>query len=202
MAYIPRIKIKHGRFLEPIFTRYVTSDPRWSEVVVPSTEEVQERIQEYRSTWNTVHTLLLTSVCNTLDLTFDPGDISVYVVALNPRPFSDPIVLKSGYTQHEFVSVLTHELIHRLFSMNIRRVHATIFSDMFPDESPRTQNHVVVHAVLTHLFHDVLKNDAILDTNIERSKKHTTNEYVRAWDIVSDKGYMNIITEFKARYLA
>jgi hypothetical protein len=196
----PKILIKYARFLDPIFKAYVASDPRWKNVAVPTEDDVKERIARYRGEWERVGQKMLEGTCEVLGLSFDRPVIDVYVVSLNPRPFSDPIVIKSGHEPREFPSVLMHELTHRLFTINIDRVYPTIFSDMFPNETTTTQNHVVVHAVLKYLYLDTLNDDALLGEHIERSKKHSTAEYVRAWDIVQERGYREIIEEFKKNY--
>lgn len=196
----PTINIKYARFLDPVFTSYVKNDTRWRDVEVPSEEVVRERVAGYREIWEKVGEKILAGMCGVLDLQFDRPVIDVYVVGLNPRPFSDPIVLKSGYEAVEFPAVLAHELMHRLFSINIDKVYKEIFSDMFPGEPATTQSHVVVHAVLMYLMRDVLHDEALLTANIERSKKHPTSEYSRAWDIVHECGYQKLINEFKEKY--
>jgi hypothetical protein len=186
--------------LNPVFTAYVTSEPRWKDVAVPTEDEVKERITRYRTEWERVGPKMLEGTCEALGLSFDRPVIDVYIVSLNPRPFSDPIVIKSGHEPREFPSVLMHELLHRLFSINIDRVYKEIFSEMFPSETTTTQNHVVVHAVLKYLYLDVLHDEEMLTEHIERSKKHSTAEYVRAWDVVQERGYREIIEEFKKNY--
>ena len=197
---LPHIDIKYARFLDPMFKAYVAMDPRWKDVAVPTEDEVKERIVRYREEWGRVGPQMLQGVCNALGLSFDRPVIDVYIVSLNPRSFSDPIVLKSGYDPHEFPSVLVHELIHRLFTINIERVYPTIFSDLFPEETPTTQNHVVVHALLKYVYLDVLHDESLLTGHLARSKEHSTSDYSRAWDIVNERGYKKIIEEFKNHF--
>jgi hypothetical protein len=196
---LPRIDIKYARFLDPMFKAYVLADSRWKDVVVPTEDEVKERIARYREEWERVGPQMLQGVCDVLGLRFDRPVMDVYIVSLNPRSFSDPVVLKSGYDPREFPSVLVHELIHRLFTINIDRVYPTIFSDLFPKETPTTQNHVVLHAVLKHVYLDVLHDGSLLSEHIARSKKHPTSDYSRAWEIVEERGHTEVIEEFKNR---
>jgi hypothetical protein len=201
-THMPKIDVKYARFLDPVFKAYVASDPRWKDVVVPTEDEVKEHIARYREAWDQVGPRMLEGACDVLGLSFDRPVIDVYVVSLNPRSFSDPIVIKSGHEPREFPSVLMHEFLHRLFSINIDRVYKEIFSEMFPNETTTTQNHVVVHAVLKYLYLDVLHDEVMFAAHKERSKTHPTSDYARAWEIVDEQGYKNIIESFKKKYRA
>ena len=96
---------------------------------------------------------------------------------------------------------LSHELIHRLFSDNIQNVVAgKIFLEMFPNENELIRNHIITHSVLKFIYLDLLKDKEKLEINIEKSSKSSFPEYKRAWEIVEEMGYKELIAEFKNHY--
>ena len=194
----PKIIIKYNRFLDPIFIGYIKSLPQWKDWQVPSSEEVLRRIEEYKKEWKKNEKIILNALCEITDLEFFRNVIDVYIVSGNPRQFSNPIVIKSGFEPLEFVITLTHELVHKLFSDNNKIVPELL--SLFPKETPTTANHVVIHAILKYLYLDVLNNEKLFQKNITMSKGHSTNDYQRAWIIVEEKGYKNIIKTFKEIY--
>ena len=70
---------------------------------------------------------------------------------------------------------------------------------MFPEETSSVKSHVVVHSVLKYIYLDILRDKERLERNINNSKKHSTNDYIRAWEIVEKDGYIEIIKKFKSK---
>ena len=56
---------------------------------------------------------------------------------------------------------------------------------------------MLVHAILKYIYLDVLKDKDRLEKNIQTSEKHSTDDYIRAWKIVSDCDYRKIITNLQ-----
>lgn len=202
---IPKIRIRYNRLLDPIFIFYCKNNPElknagWNDWTPPSKEEVLKRVENYKIEWEKHENDILNGLCDITKLNFKKNIMDVHIVSGNPRQFSRPIIIKSGYMTDEFINVLIHEFIHELFSQNIDIVYKDIFKDMFPNESRLTQNHVIAHAILKYIYLDVLKNEIHMKKNLEISKAHSTNDYARAWEIVEKRGYKELITEFKERY--
>lgn len=150
------------------------------------------RVKNYKSEWAKF------GLCNITELKFNRDVIDVYIVSVNPRQFSNPIIIKSGFEPDEFIDTLTHELIHRLLVLNKIKKTA-IVNKQYMDESATTQNHILVHALLQYIYLDILKDSVRLEKNILRSKNHNTNDYSRAWETVEKEGYKKIINEFKLK---
>lgn len=72
-----------------------------------------------------------------------------------------------------------------------------IVNNKFLNEPDSVKNHIIVHSLLKYIYLNVLKDESRLEKNILRSKNHKTNEYARAWKIVEQEGYKNLIEEFK-----
>lgn len=190
---IPKIIIKYNRFLDPIFIAYVKSIPKWKDWTPPEKEVVLKRIKNYREEWKKYEKEILDGMSDVLKMDFKRNIIDVHIVSGNPRQFSRPIIIKSGLSLDEFVDTLTHELIHVLFQDNNDIFPVKILSNMFPDESELARNHIITHSVLKHIYINILKDETRLEKNITRSKDHGTNDYSRAWEIVEERGYRELI---------
>ncbi|MEK9182300.1 MAG: hypothetical protein AAB781_01775 [Patescibacteria group bacterium] len=198
---LPKIRIKYNRFLDPIFKAYIKSNPKWKDWVEPTETEVKERVKKYKEEWTKYEKKILEGICEVLNLNFSQNIIDVHIVSGNDRQFSNPIVIKSGFELDEFIESITHELIHRLFSDNIQNVVAgKIFLEMFPNENELIRNHIITHSVLKFIYLDLLKDKEKLEINIEKSSKSSFPEYKRAWEIVEEMGYKELIAEFKNHY--
>jgi hypothetical protein len=193
---IPKIIIEYNRFLDPIFIHYVQSNPEWKDCIIPEKEDVLERVENYKNEWIKYEQEILYGLSNITGLKFNRDVIDIYIVSVNPRQFSNPIIIKSGFSPDEFVDTLTHELIHRLLVLN-KIKKDIIIDDKYFTESEIVKNHIIVHALLKYIYLDILKDDSRLKKNILRSKNHGTNEYTHAWEIVEQEGYKNLIEEFK-----
>ena len=202
---LPKIRIKYNRFLDPIFTFYCKNNPElkergWNDWIPPEKEKILERVKNYKEEWTKYENIILSKICNLLSLNFKRNIIDAHIVSGNSRQFSDPIVIKSGFSPDEFVDVLTHELLHVLFQDNIDIFPTKILDEMFPDESKTAKNHIITHAVLKFLYIDTLKESNRLERNILNSKKHSSSDYTRAWEIVEEKGYRELVADLKKRY--
>ena len=197
---MPIIRIKYNRFLDPIFKAYIKSNPKWKDWVEPTETEAKERVKKYKEEWAKYENKILDGICKSLGLNFSQNIIDVRIVSGNDRQFSNPVVIKSGFEPDEFIESLSHELIHRLFSDNVQNVVAgKIFLEMFPDKNELARNHIITHATLKFIYLDILKEKERLAKNIERSSKSSFPKYSRAWKIVEEKGYGELINDFKER---
>ena len=201
---LPKITIKYGKLLDPIFVFYCKNKQDlkkqgWNDWVPPAQEKIKQRIYDYRQEWGKSEEKILRGMCNILEMKFKRNIIDVYIVSGSSRQLSDPIVIKSGFKPNEFVDSLTHELIHKLFEDNIKKFPIMILKEMFPNETDTTRNHVITHSVLKYIYLDVLKDKSRLERNLEVSRKHRTNDYARAWEIVEERGYVELIKLLKTK---
>ncbi len=203
MKDLPEIIIKYNRFLDPIFIFYCQNNPDlksrgWNDWSPPPIDEVLRKVDLYEKEWKKNEELILSSIVNITGLSFHRNAIEVHIVSGNPRQFSYPVVIKSGFQPSEFVDVLTHELIHRLLTVNSLK-WTDIVDQEYLTENDLVKNHILLHAILKYIFLDVLKEPKKLDLNLERSRGHGLNDYTRAWEIVDKEGYKKIIERFKSR---
>lgn len=65
----------------------------------------------------------------------------------------------------------------------------------FPDEVLLVRNHVLVHATLKGLWLNVLQEPARLERDLKFTEAFPA--YKRAWEIVEEKGYKNLLNMIK-----
>lgn len=178
-----KVNIAYNRFLDPIFVFYCEKNyPDWKK---PSLDEVNERIKKYKLEWDKYEKKVNEILSEFLTL---PDSIDVHIVSGNPRPFSNPIVLKSGYHPEEFVQTLIHELIHRIFTLNK-------IKNNFIHENDLTKNHIPVFALMSYIFSKI--KPEWTEQSIERSNKSSFEGYKLAWEYIKDKNVLEIIKNIK-----
>lgn len=193
----PKIHIEYNRFLDPIFIGYTKAQPQWKDIEVPAKETVDAQIAMYKEEWKKLGEIILKAIQGVTGLAFTRSLIDVYVVSLNSRSFSRPIVMKARYTPVEFINVITHEFIHCLFTDNCKTVNDVI---LVPHPNYTASKHIVLHAILKYVYLDVLKSPENLKVNKDISDKAKSG-YDEAWQVVEAGNYMQIIEDFKTRHL-
>ncbi|HAS84604.1 MAG TPA: hypothetical protein DCS23_00815 [Candidatus Yonathbacteria bacterium] len=202
---LPKVTIEYSKLLDSFFVFYCQNKPElkkgWSDWAPLPTDKLIENVELFRQAWEKDGKRMLLEACSVLNLDFSRNIIPVYVVSGSPRPFGDPVVIRADFARPDsFIDVLVHELIHVLFADNQKKVPWSIHMEMFPNENPDTQNHIIVHAVLKYVYLDVLKDPERLQRDVNRSAKHRSSDYVRAWEIVEQYGYQELITKFLSKY--
>jgi len=194
---LPIVKISHSKMLDPYFIFYYQNHPEWKDKwIQPSEDEVANRIKKYKEVWSEFEKYILQGICDFFQLSFVETVIEVYVVSGNHRGFSNPLVISSKYNEDELLIILTHELIHRLLEGNQIRIK----KDYFPGLPVLTRNHIIVHAALKYIYIDILDRQDLLLLNKKQSEKSISlgyPEYNIAWEIVEEKGYMNLKEGYK-----
>jgi len=200
---MPRVQIKYNQFLDPIFLTYFQQRFKLSLLEEIEQKEVDFIVSEYKKAWSAVEKKVLESIQDITKLSFKNALIDVHVVRRTNRSFSRPPVFDIRKNPSDFCDELIHELIHIILQQNNSIVSWGVLewlNEKFSEETDCTRNHLYVHAILKILYLDVLEEPKRLERNLARSKKHSTNEYTRAWDIVDSVGEKEIIMMIKKNY--
>lgn len=197
----PKINIQYGKLLDPIFVFYCKNSPElksrgWNDWTPPNQNELNRRIEQYKIEWSKYEDKILFGIKKITKLSFKKNVVDVYIVSGISRALSNPIVMQSGFSKKEFIITLAHELLHHiLVSNNVSRSIYNIFPE-YHQESISVRRHIIIHAILKSLYLDILKNKEFFNIDLEKSSRHSTSEYKRSWEIVEEKGYKKILSEF------
>jgi hypothetical protein len=199
-----KITIKHARFLDPIFTYWVKGTrPGWKE---PTHRVVLNRVKKYQKIWEKHGKRIINAMEKCTGMKFRRDEIRVYIVSGNPRPFSDPVVLTCRYNENEFLDILTHELIHCLFTDNripVKEVYALFPTCLQDDENDKVASaHIPVYAIIEHIFKNVLKIKYSIVKKYSNSKVNESyKEAAHMVDTFGYKGYLKTIRHELTKYI-
>lgn len=166
----------------------------------PSAKKIEAYIQIISKLWKQKEKQVLKEIADVTHLSWHTPTITCYVVG-RCIPFSDPLTIPV-YDQYPdyFIDILTHELIHRLFTdgQNEHKakeawkyIHTTYKKEQF-----NTQIHIPLHAVHKHIYLKYFN-----ESHIQRDQRLIRHlaPYKKSWRIVEKEGYENIIKEFVKR---
>jgi hypothetical protein len=156
---------------------------------------IKEYFNLINNEWIKNEYLILNEISKILNLKWKNKFIKCYIIREGVA-FSDPLTIPVKETVSLFIDILTHELIHIIITQNkeITLKPLRTFKEKFENESEITKVHIIIHAILKHIYLKILGKDR-LKRDIER---HTKNKhYEKAWIIVEEIGYENIINEIK-----
>lgn len=162
-----------SKYLNALTEREVAEKyPDWT----PPTD-LHKRRRNYERVWRD-NEHILSELEDHTGLKFEPH-IECYVVSGQLRNFSRPLMIKSRYSDDEFIASITHELTHRLVSAN-----KVILP--FPEEKQTVRNHVITYALLSLVL---TPEQLALERDVE------PEDYQRAWEIVDASNPQDILSQ-------
>jgi hypothetical protein len=168
----------------------------------PSAPEAQAKVGEYRTLWEEINAKdkIMKLIVEKCGVTL-PRDVEVWIfgrgMSAMSSPFLVPAFRKDGtpYTRDQLIQTLIHEVLHRFtFDENNPGIpdYWRVIRAEYSDESPVTQNHIFVYAlldiVLTELYGQEQLGDFIQPWD---------SDYKRAVEIVAQKGAQNLLDQFR-----
>lgn len=147
--------------------------------------------------WQKQEEKILEGLNKITGLKFLKNYIDVFLINPNDTPsISHPTIIVVRDDTNRFIRILTHELIHVLCADNTTGINWHIkIQKIFPKENFQTANHIAIHAILEALYIDVLHQPKEIAKDIARCQDK--QNYKRAWEIVREEGYKNIINKLK-----
>lgn len=163
----------------------------------PTAEQIKKFISILERKWETKEQSILEELSKITTLQWKEDKIICYVVG-RTIAFSDPLTIPAytGYEEYA-VDVLTHELIHQLFTQpgNYERSYESWqnIHKKYASYSENTRIHIPLEAVHTALYLELFYEE-----RLTRDKDFLSLmlDYKVAWDVVGKEGYKNIIKEF------
>ncbi len=195
----PKVSITYNETLDPIFVFYsqhseIGKKLKWDSWTPPSNDEMKKRIRQYRETWKPFEESFFKMMEEVTNTPCINKVIDVHIVSGSPRQIGFPIIIKSGFSNEEFITIIIHELIH--YYINIHQLPKSFENEKLINETALTKKHIIVFSIMKYFFDDIIQKPQFTIAAIEKSKKHSTIEYTQAWNEV-EKDYLGIIETFK-----
>lgn len=176
----------------------------WVKEHAPSKPFSEKQVYDYMHTvdseWRPVGKKILTELSHISGLNWKTGSVKCYVVG-GCIPFSDPLTVPIYWKYPDyFIDVLTHEMIHLLFTQpgnpeKSKKAWSYVHK-RFSGESVETRVEIMVHAMHSHIYLKFFDEKRM--ERDYRILKHLP-VYKRSWQNVREIGHDKIISEFKKR---
>lgn len=193
---LPKIIFKYSWIYNQHWKEIYNKDKNYS-----SEKEICGYIKKVERLWQKDEEKILRELSVISGLSWQEESIICYVVG-RCIPFSDPLTIKvyKECPLNYFVDVLIHELIHQLFTQgeNMKKSKKAwrYFHQKYKREEFNAIIHIPVHAMHSHI---ILKYFGEKQLKEEIKSLSHLPDYKKAWDIVREEGYQNIIKEFNKR---
>ena len=203
---IPEIRIKNAWLLRENASRHIHKlfDKEGSEMA--NHAEIDKVVETYEKAWIPFEKKIVVGMCDIIGLQFRQNIIDVYIAPWF-YAFSDPLVIGITMSDADFITNLTHELIHRLLTDNTTLPHDSnllkSWEKLFgKDHSHITLTHIPVHAIHKAIIYDVLKDPKIKENDYAACLEFEgkDGDYIKSWDYVDKHGYKEIIAKLKTAY--
>ncbi len=203
---LPELRIKNAWLLRENASVHIHKLFAKEGVEMCDHKSINKTVVRYSKAWVPQQKQILTAMCDIMGLEFRQNIIDVYIAPWF-YAFSDPMVIGIKMTQKEFVSNLTHELIHRLLTDNTSLPYdydlISIWGELFgKNHAITTLVHIPVHAIHKAIIVDVLNDPSIKDDDLERCLgfEGKDGDYVKSWEYVDKHDYKKIIEKLKGSY--
>ena len=165
----------------------------------PSAKKIEAYARRLEKAWRPTESKLLREMSRVTGLPWKQERQLCYVVG-RAIPFSDPLTIPVYRIARGGVDVLTHEMIHRLFSQegNFQKISRPWqrYAQRYRHEDPNTKIHIYLSAIHQHLL---LKFFGRKRWQEEVRFARGRSAYSRTWDIVAEVGYQKILSDFSSR---
>lgn len=201
MANIPRVRILFSYLL--YYGESQTLAKAHNQKIQISEQECINKTKVYRTAWELKEKQILTAMQDLFGLNHHKSTIDVYLAPFF-IPKSAPLIINFRHDPDQFVDVLTHELLHNLFTDNQYIKHdddkylIPVWQKLFGKKDIIELVHIPIHAGLKAIYLDVLKEPYRLKRDILECQKWP--EYKAAWNYVEENDYKEIINKFKLSY--
>jgi len=193
---LPKIKFKYSYIYDHNWQTWFRVYKKTPQKLSP--EKVRNYIRRIEKFWKKYEKIIPQEILKVTGLKWTKKEIICYVVS-DCRPFSDPLTLPVYKNKNYFIDVLTHELIHQIFTQdNFKKTEKVwkYFHKRYKKESFVTRIHIPLHAIHWQIYEKIFSEER-LKRDIKWSSRFP--DYKKAWDIVKKEGHDKIIREFVAR---
>lgn len=161
----------------------------------PDEKEIKETIVGWRKLWAEINEddKLLKQIIELTGVQ-DQIDITAYIIGggflAKSSPLLLPVTSTRGASRDKKTELIIHEILHNFVSGHEN--YWGMVRGKYGDESIKTQNHIIIYALLEKLLADILPDVDLKDLIADSWK-----DYHRALEIVRETGPDKIIAEFR-----
>ncbi|MFB6212758.1 MAG: hypothetical protein ABEI53_03025 [Candidatus Magasanikbacteria bacterium] len=170
----------------------------------PEFDEVKKEVSKWKNFWKDFNkdNRVIEKIIDLTGLVY-PHDIEAFVIGAGLNPMSTPLILPmqrmgNDYcqTKGERAEIIMHEILHKFvgdpeMSPKTEEYWDTL-REKYSEEPTKTQNHIIIYALLIKLFEKFLPEE-----NIEDFVNEDFSRYVKALEIAQNEGADNLIEEFQ-----
>ncbi len=158
-----------------------------------------EYIEKVEKSWKKDERKILEELSGITGLEWTEEFIICYIIWVG-KNIGIPLTVRVHSDTDEFINTLIHELIHYLLvygnNSKLSLKARNYFNRKYRNENQKVISHIPVFAIMQFIF--------LKFFDMKRLEKHinmmkSSPDYARAWQIVQQEGYHNIIREFRAR---
>lgn len=159
--------------------------------------KLMKYMKELEKKWIKIEKDITKELSKITELKWHEKEIKCYIVG-KAIPFSDPLTIPYYKNINDGIDILIHELIHQIFTQgnNLEKSNNSwkrIYKK-YKNESNNTKIHIPLQAIHKHIYLKFFNKNR-LQKDIKSYQELI--DYKRAWDIVEEEGYMDIINDFK-----
>ena len=182
---IPKVEFRYSMVYDRIWMK---GEPK-------SREFMLKYINDVAKLWRKKENKILYEMQKITGLKWKEKRIICYVNSRG-RSFSEPLTVIYNKDKNDFVDTLTHEMIHQIQIQGAKNFPEWVgyLKRKYPNGNPIFLRHILLHAVHKRLFLELFDKKRL---NREIKSHQPYPDYKRAWDVVEEEGYENIIKDFK-----
>lgn len=185
--------IRYNKILDDITRAHALTKEALKERAIKPTDidKIREKIDAYNQILKPIKDILISEIERMTGVKFPYSRINVNVVHVVYQTEAFALIVPSSLTPDGFLLTIIHELMH---------LSGGVFSDeykkRYESEIVECRIHIMIHAMIERALHVIGRAD-LLDIAYEKTLRHPTPDYTRAWDIVRRDGYDNILALMK-----
>jgi hypothetical protein len=183
--------IRYNKVLDEITKAHCLTLPKYAERAAQTTDMavVNAQIKAYKEAGILIKDKVISALAHVAKRPFPYSVVNINIVWVLQRSEAYSMIFPVSLSTDQFIISITHELAHLSWAL-----YTPEFLEKYKNISKSIRDHVVVNAMLQYLWCDILNRPHYMEMSKDSAKRHSTDDYTKAWEIVEKEGYMNILS--------